>query len=127
MKALPHLYVHNTDLKGRGVFTAIAIPAGSLMEICPLILIPKSQMLLLDQTELYNYYFIWDQDTLAIALGYGSIYNHSDKPNARVIYDFDTQEIQIESLLDIPPGAEITIHYLDEDDSNHKLWFENKE
>jgi len=127
MKALPHLYIAETERKGRGVFTAIEIPSGSLIEICPLILIPISQMPLLDRTELYNYYFIWDQAHIALTLGYGSIYNHSKEPNARVIYDFDTQEIQIEAISDIEGGAEITIHYLDEEDPDHKLWFEDKE
>lgn len=127
MKALPHLYITHTIAKGRGVFTGLDIPAGSLIEICPLILIPVSQTPLIDQTEIYNYYFKWDQEYLALALGFGSIYNHSEKPNARVIYDFDTQEIQIESILDINAGDEITINYLDEEDPNHTLWFENNE
>ncbi len=127
MKVLPHLYIADTVTKGRGVFTALEIPSGSLIEICPLILIPISQMPLLDGTELYNYYFIWDLDHMALALGYGSIYNHSDNPNSRVIYDFATVEIQIEAIRDIMEGEEITIHYLDKDDPDHKLWFENKE
>ncbi len=126
MKALPHLYVIESEGKGRGVFTALEIPKEGIIEICPLILIPAAQSTCIDQTELYNYYFIWDNDHLAIALGYGSLYNHSHAPNAKVIYDFETEEIQIEAILDIEAGSEITINYLDDDDPLHGLWFEEK-
>lgn len=126
MKILPHIYIAYTDEKGRGVFTALEIPVGSPIEICPLILIPADQSKLIDQTSLYDYYFIWDQDHLAIALGYGSLYNHSRKPNATVIYDYETSEIQIEAIEDILADSEILINYHDDDSFSGTLWFEEK-
>jgi uncharacterized protein len=126
MKILPHIYIAHTPAKGRGVFTALEIPDGSPIEICPLILIPADQNKLIDQTALYDYYFIWDQDHFAIALGYGSLYNHSSMPNAVVIYDFDTSEIQIEAIRDILAGEEILINYHDDESFTGELWFEEK-
>ena len=32
---------------------------------------------------LYHYCFEWGKGTVALAMGYGSIYNHSYSPNAR--------------------------------------------
>ena len=126
MKMLPHIYIASTEHKGRGVFTALEILADSVIEICPLILIPTEETKLIDQTTLYNYYFVWDDDHLAIALGYGSLYNHSSTPNARVIYDFETNEIQIEAIRDILDGEEILIHYLDDENEMTNLWFKEK-
>jgi SET domain-containing protein len=124
MQRLPDLYIAHAGHKGRGVFTAHDIPAGSLIEICPLILIPGSQAPLIDRTEVYNYYFIWNEGRLALALGYGSLYNHDPAPNARVVCDYESDEIQIEAIRDIGPGEEITIHYRDEEGFKGKLWFE---
>lgn len=125
MKMLPHIYVADSGEKGRGVFTALDISSGSMIEICPLILIPVAQTSLIDHTEIYNYYFIWDDEYIALALGYGSLYNHSDHPNAKVIYDFEANEIQIEAAKDVAAGEEITINYTDGDSVG--LWFKNLE
>ncbi|MBK6389832.1 MAG: SET domain-containing protein-lysine N-methyltransferase [Saprospiraceae bacterium] len=126
MKILPQVYIAQTPQKGRGVFTALEIPAGSLIEICPIILIPASQTLLIDQTEIYNYYFVWDEHHLAVALGFGSLYNHQDPPNARVIFDYESEEIQIEAIRDINEEEEITINYIDDDERKASLWFDVK-
>ncbi len=126
LKILPHIYIAHTDQKGRGVYTALEIPKDTPIETCPIITIPLDQARLLDQTTLYNYYFIWSDDTLAIALGYGSLYNHSGTPNARVVYDFESEEIVIEATRDIQSGEEITINYIDDEDVEHGLWFEEK-
>ena len=125
MKMLPYIFVAETSFKGRGVFTTMDIPSGSVIEICPLILIPANQTTLIDQTEIYNYYFVWDESYIAIALGYGSLYNHSDRPNAKVIYDFETNEIQIEAERDISANEEITINYTDGEPA--AIWFKNLE
>ncbi|MEO5583586.1 MAG: SET domain-containing protein [Saprospiraceae bacterium] len=126
MKILPHIYIAHTTVKGRGVFTALEIPEGSPIEICPLILVPSDQTKLIDQTALYDYYFIWDQDHLALALGYGSLYNHSRNPNAVVIYDYETLEIQIKAIQDIAADEEIVINYHDDETFSGDLWFEEK-
>ncbi len=126
LKILPHIYIAHTVQKGRGVFTALEIPVDSPIETCPIIIIPGLQSTFLDQTEIYNYYFIWKDGDLAIALGYGSLYNHSSTPNARVEYDFEAEEISIEALRDIHSGEEITINYIDDEEFESGLWFEEK-
>ena len=40
---------------------------------------PAAERPLLDETNLYNYYFTWQDQAAAIALGYGSLYNHSPR------------------------------------------------
>ena len=47
---------------------------------------------------------------MAVALGYGSLYNHSYQPNAR--YDDVGRLTKVFSALrDIEPGEEITVNY----------------
>ena len=126
MQRIPSLFVTQTDHKGRGVYTALEIPEHSLIEICPVLLIPKDQMQWIDRTVIYEYYFLWQNQDLAIALGYGSLYNHSESPNAEVVFDYDALEIHIQSMRDIKEGEEITIHYHNDETFKGKLWFDIK-
>jgi len=100
------------------------IPEKSLIEICPVILIPKSQMEWIDRTVIYEYYFVWKDQDLALALGYGCLYNHSETPNAEVVFDYEAGEIHIHAIRDIEGGEEVTIHYHNDAGFKGKLWFE---
>ena len=56
-----------------------------------------------------RYVFWWNKNTLAISLGYGSIYNHSFTPNAE--YEQGYACITYRAIRDISPGEEIQINY----------------
>ena len=60
---------------------------------------------------------------MALALGYGSLYNHSYKPNARYD-DVGPQTKEFTALRDIQPGEEITVNYNAEPKSRSAVWFE---
>src|SRR5690348_2259732 len=70
--------------RGRGVFAARRFEPGETIEICPVIPLSEADARALDRTGLYDYYFGWGTDgkAAAIALGYGSLYNHSPSANA---------------------------------------------
>lgn len=115
--------------RGRGVFTAANINKGDLIEICPVIIIPPKEVKLLDKTELHDYYFCWPKPTKSacIALGYGSIYNHSSKPNAEIVLDLETRSLQFHCIKKIKAGSEILIDYSGgEKKEAKKLWFKEK-
>ena len=59
----------------------------------------------------------------AIALGFGSLYNHETESNATYEMDFDGLVIEIYALRDIHPGHEITINYHGEQGKVDDLWF----
>lgn len=129
MQRLPHLIIRTIPEKGRGVFTSEAIPKGSLIEICPILVLPKEQLTLIHQSALHDYYFLWGEalDMPAIALGYGSLYNHSEEPNAEWIADYSEDTMDVVACTDIPPGSEICIHYHAHDDwKEQPLWFQIK-
>src|SRR4051812_36887154 len=105
--------VGNSRGRGRGVFARRRFAAGELIERAPVIVIPAQQIEFLDQTALYDYYFAWDPtpDDVAIALGYGSLYNHSYEPNAVTRKDFAERHIDFLACRPIEAEEEITINY----------------
>lgn len=125
---LPGLYIIPTEERGRSVFCADDILEGSLIEICPVIVLNAEDTLSIHTTRLHDYYFVWDieKGTSAIALGYGSIYNHSQAPNADFEILPDTNEIRIFALKEIPAGTEITIDYIASKEEGIELWFDPK-
>lgn len=123
---IPSIFVAPSSLHGLGVFTGVAIPANSIIEICPILYLPKEDIPTLQGTIINDYYFEWDEDLEAgaLALGYGSIYNHSFSPNA--CYDVDMQEktIYISAYRDIAAGEEITINYNGDPQDDTAIWFD---
>ena len=125
MQQIPGLFIAPSDLGGRGVFTSQTIEKGSLIELAPVIVLPKKDMKLIHETHLHDYYFRWNEGWVdcAIALGYGSLYNHSFQPNARFECDFGNKTLDIYCHKNIEAGTEITINYNGEIDNQTPLWF----
>ena len=125
MQSIPGLYVWEDENKGRGVYTSIDISIGDVIEICPVIPIPKRDLPMIHKTFIHDYYFLWgeDMEECAIALGYGSLYNHAVHPNADFILDLENDTIDLVAIKEILPGEEITINYHGESGCADKLWF----
>ncbi|HOB07816.1 MAG TPA: SET domain-containing protein, partial [Methanoculleus sp.] len=80
---------------GRGVFARRDLLAGEVIEVCPVIVLGGAdEQELLDKTHLFDYYFEWGE-LAAVALGYGSLYNHSSHANADHVCDVHRGEIRI--------------------------------
>lgn len=126
MQRIPSLFFGPSKLGGRGVFTLEEVPDDSLIEICPVIALPSEDLPVIHKTKLHDYYFLWggNDDECAIALGFGSLYNHSRTPNARYWCDPDSDTIEIWSIRDIRPGEEITVNYNGDPEIQDPVWFE---
>jgi SET domain-containing protein len=107
--------------KGRGVFARRLIRKGEVIEKVPMLVLPIDESQ--DDSVLSHYCFAWGRGTVGLALGYGSIYNHSFRPNARYD-DIGPQTKQFSALRDIQPGEEITVNYNGEPKSRKSVWFE---
>lgn len=125
MQRIEGLFIAESSSKGRGVYSSVDIQEGDLIEICNIIIIPKRELPIIHKTVLHDYYFLWgeDLDDCAIALGYGSLYNHEIYPNANFILDIQNKTIDIEAIKPIKAGEEITINYHGEPGNEDKLWF----
>ena len=125
MNQIPGLYISEIPKKGRGVYTSMDITSGDTIEICPVIIIPKLQLPIIHKTILHDYYFLWGEqmEDCAIALGFGSLYNHEVHPNANFILDLENNTIDIVAIQNISAGSEITINYHGEPGDEGDLWF----
>ena len=120
------LEVRGTGSRGRGVFALAAIPSGTLIETTDVIPIPRAELGAIEACILADYYFRWGEDGRegAIALGYGSIYNHSYTPNAHYVKHLDRRSIDFIALRDIAAGEEIRTIYNGDPESRKMLWFQ---
>jgi uncharacterized protein len=110
--------------KGRGVFARRAIRKGEVIESVPVLVMTSEEYAEgLSKTALKDYCFGWGTDQVALALGYGSLYNHSYRPNARY-EDIGTQTKDFVAVRDIAEGEEITINYNGKPGSKAKVWFD---
>jgi hypothetical protein len=89
---------------------------------------PAKDRQLLDQTLLHDYIFEWgdDRSQCAMALGWIPVYNHAVPSNCEYFMDFEEQTMFLKSVIAIPAGAELTINYNGDYDSNKDVWFEVK-
>jgi uncharacterized protein len=108
-----HLYVADSLIHGRGVFSHKPLLPGELVEKAPLVLINNRENELLKQTILYHYYFLVQdkENPVAIGLGYSSLYNHACPSNASYHIDLHRKLIKIKAARLIVAGEEITINY----------------
>lgn len=110
-----NLFVSYAGHKGRGVFTSKILKKGELIEICPVIELSYKEHQKLSGHILENYAFVWNtrKRSVAILLGFGSLYNHSSKPNADYIKKLSDGVMVFKALKNIKAGEEITIDYGD--------------
>ena len=113
---------------GRGVVAERAIAAGEIVERAPVLIIPEADRAAIDPTNIGNYIFMWEHDTVAqdlysrkgraaVVLGFTSLLNHSDAPNCDFIRYIDALAIDLVALRDIAACEELTIDY------GLTLWF----
>jgi hypothetical protein len=107
--------------KGRGVFAARAFARGEVVEAAPVLVLPPHEQEAIDETVLAAYVFAWG-DTLAIALGFGSLYNHSWSPNLEYLKRFAEGIIEFVAIRDIAPGEELTTNYSASNPHRAGLW-----
>ncbi len=132
MKKLPtsdKIYIRQSRIlnAGRGVYARRDIKKDEIIEKCPVVEVPKHDMANLRESILVTYFFYFgkNKERLAVALGFGSIYNHSYKPNARFKIKHTEKSIDFIALNDIKKDEEITVNYKYGNPKNKRpLWFD---
>lgn len=105
--------VKKSEIHGWGVFATQDIKEGDIIEECPILFTPTQR----GETNyfLIDYTFQWPKDyewtNHVIALGYGSLYNHSNEPNADWMSDIDKKTFRFFATKSIKNGEEIFIYY----------------
>ncbi|HJS55353.1 MAG TPA: SET domain-containing protein [Chitinophagaceae bacterium] len=124
----PALYIDESSEKGRGVFTKQPIPANTIIEVSPVIVMSSEERKLLDQTLLHDYIFEWGPDNrqCCMALGFVAVYNHSYRSNCEYEMDFENEIIKIKTIRVVEAGEELYINYNGDWNNDKKLWFDAK-
>ncbi|EPQ51006.1 hypothetical protein GLOTRDRAFT_81597 [Gloeophyllum trabeum ATCC 11539] len=112
--------IRYSEGKGRGVFATRRIDPQTVIEISPVLLFTKDEYRDHGRhTVIDHYTFKWRDGRMALALGLGSLFNHSDHPNVSYTLDTETESIRYTTTRAVAPDEELCIFY------GHKLWFEN--
>ncbi len=112
---------------GRGVFASIDIKKGEVVEVSPVLEMQNDDVFNLTESLLGNYYFSFEErpKTVYIVLGFGSLFNHSEKPSASYKNLPEDTAIEFRATRDIKKDEEITIDY--NFGKNNPLWKDIKE
>ena len=111
---------------GRGVFARTNVKKNEIIEQCPLLEISEAEFEHLSSSILLEYIFFFGEkkDKAFLALGFGSLYNHSTNPNALYRITENHNLLEIVAIKDIKMDEEIVFNYKGENESNLPLWFE---
>lgn len=123
------VYIADTAQKGRGVYAAEPIPADTLVETAPVIVMSADDRKLLDQTLLHDYIFEWTpggDSMCCMALGYIPVYNHAYGSNCEYFMNYEEQTMIIKTVRDIAADEELTINYNGDWNNEHPVWFDVK-
>jgi hypothetical protein len=118
--------------EGAGVFAARRFSPDETVEECPVVLFRKPYEAL--HKELKTVVFHWPVPegaaaTQALALGYGSLYNHANPSNLRYETDAEALVLRLVAVRSIKPGEELAINYSADggaEVSDEDWWFEEK-
>lgn len=103
------------------------------MEVCPVVLLQKPYKAL--HKELKALVFHWPlpegaAPRQALALGYGSLYNHANPSNLRFETGGEALVLRLVAVAEVAPGEELTINYNSEGGaatSGEDWWFKEKD
>ncbi len=111
--------------KGRGVFATENLKKGEVIEVAPIIILQHEELIDTKWNTLFDYYF-WLDDFVVLALGFGSMYNHSEEPSAKYKINQKQKTITFTAIKDIKKDEEIFFNYRGSSTSKTPLWFERE-
>ena len=118
-----HVEVRKSPGRGLGVFAIREIVAGTTIERAPVLVFPTDDLYSPSGTAVIaSYVFAKSKKQVGLALGYGSLYNHSYQPNA-MYEDLPGDVKHIYAIRDIVIGEEITINYNGAPDDDSPVGF----
>lgn len=122
--AVEQIILGESEISGRDVFAVRDFNAGEVVEVCEVLIISKKDIKWIDKTELYNHYYAWSEGRAVLALGLGSMYNHSYNPNCKYRVKLNLNKIEFKSLQAINKGQELLINYNRDPKCKDKVWFD---
>lgn len=113
----PQLLIKPSEIHGKGIFAGSNFSKEDLLEISPILELGLPLDLLIDKV-LKDYVFLNKKAQAGefgpktyLGLGYISLYNHQDEPNAKITFDYNSLTATVTAKRDIYQGEEIFISY----------------
>ncbi|MBY9002447.1 MAG: SET domain-containing protein-lysine N-methyltransferase [Candidatus Lokiarchaeota archaeon] len=118
-----------SEKKGKGAFAKKIIKKKTVIDVANVILIPDNDYNKIRKTVLYDYCYIWGDSKKpgfknAITLSISQFINHSFKPNAKYLFDYNNNTMEFSAIKDIQEGEEITVNYNGRANDKTPIWFE---
>jgi uncharacterized protein len=98
--------LRSSPIHGSGVYAKRKFLIGDVIEECRFITIDQDQSWLFNNIAFYK-----SHDSYIIALGYGSLYNHTTQPNTKYHIDSDRKLLVFTAIDTIEEDDEILINY----------------
>ena len=106
------VHVDNSESRGRGVFTDTHYRPGDVVMECPCVDLTDKNIGAESEIREYVFSHPHDDQKIVVALGYCSLANHDDDPNAEWVFpEREHTTMVLRARRDIPPGSEVTISY----------------
>lgn len=112
----PKLKIRWVEGKGRCVVATEDIPKGTLLISDPVIVVSDEQHDHIEKTVVGRYTFEWDDENLAVVLGWGSLINHGLPENVDLISNMEKMTMDFHAIIDIKEGEELCYDYGHEED-----------
>ena len=120
-----NIYIKKSKIpnSGKGVFAGKNFKKGEAVEVAPILILEFTDFVDTKWNLLFEYYF-WMDDFVALALGFGSLYNHSKDPNCKYELSCKEQTITFTAIRKIAKDEEILFNYKGLANPKTPLWFE---
>lgn len=105
------IVVRNITKTGRSLFAGQSIKKGEVIEIAHVVPIDKMEHDILVNTVLNLYVYSWKDNGCALALGLGSLFNHSNEANVEYSPKYHTKKIVYKASRSIKKGEQLFIDY----------------
>ena len=102
--------IKNTKKYGRGLYSLVNLSKGQCVEESEVVILNDIDSKMIESTDLNMYSFAWKSGS-AIALGKGSLFNHSKTPNVTYFNDYEDKVIYFIAIRDIKKGEQLFIDY----------------
>lgn len=101
--------IKKTKKFGRGVFSTKKIKKGDLIFIDPILLIKENHISV--KSIVYSYWYAFDKKHNCLALGKGSLFNHSLTPNVKGKLNKKNKTLSFFALQNINKNEQLFINY----------------
>jgi SET domain-containing protein len=124
-KAIVSDLIVRKNKRGRGLYAGRAFRKRELVIENHVLIFPNKGAS--PRSVIHKYTFEWvDDETSALALGLGSLINHSYDPNVIYLFRWREKTIRFVSLRDIRKGEEILMNYNHDPDDKSRVGFKVK-